>query len=156
MLKAAVVGGPSLVFTRKHVAGQTRIRSHKYEEANIVKRIASPFSLFRRSRRDRRRVQDRVPQKQGHDKPTLPGRHRGISGGQIANATVLLRLLGQVHRSARLRAYPDGYGQYVLRTFVRNSGGSSKARTQTRLCKQQKAMALLGQAEQHRARPVQT
>ena len=39
MLKAAVVGGPSLVFTRKHVAGQTRIRSHKYKEANIVKRI---------------------------------------------------------------------------------------------------------------------
>ena len=29
MLKGAVVGGPSLVFTRKHVANQTRIRSHK-------------------------------------------------------------------------------------------------------------------------------
>ena len=29
MLKAAVVGGPSLVFTRKHVAGETRIRSHQ-------------------------------------------------------------------------------------------------------------------------------
>ena len=39
MLKAAVVGGASLVFTRKHVAGQTRIRSHKYEQSNIVKRI---------------------------------------------------------------------------------------------------------------------
>ena len=39
MLKAAVVGGPSLVFTRKHVAGQTRIRSHKYEQSNIVKRV---------------------------------------------------------------------------------------------------------------------
>ena len=39
MLKAAVVGGPSLVFTRKHVAGQTRIRSHKYKQSNIVKRI---------------------------------------------------------------------------------------------------------------------
>ena len=39
MLKAAVVGGPSLVFTRKHVAGQTRIRSHKYNLARIVKRI---------------------------------------------------------------------------------------------------------------------
>ena len=39
MLKAAVVGGPSLVFTRKHVAGQTRIRSHKYPLARIVKRI---------------------------------------------------------------------------------------------------------------------
>ena len=39
MLKAAVVGGPSLVFTRKHVAGKTRIRSHKYDLARIVKRI---------------------------------------------------------------------------------------------------------------------
>ena len=39
MLKAAVVGGPSMVFTRKHVAGQTRIRSHKYKQSNIVKRI---------------------------------------------------------------------------------------------------------------------
>ena len=33
MLKAAVVGGPSLVFTRKHVAGETRIRSHQYKDA---------------------------------------------------------------------------------------------------------------------------
>ena len=39
MLKAAVVGGHSLVLTRKHVAGQTRIRSHKYDLARIVKRI---------------------------------------------------------------------------------------------------------------------
>ena len=40
MLKAAVVGGPSLVFTRKHVAGKTRIRSHKYKNyAYLVKRI---------------------------------------------------------------------------------------------------------------------
>ena len=39
MLKAAVVGGPSLVFTRKHVAGETKIRSHKYDLAHIVKRI---------------------------------------------------------------------------------------------------------------------
>ena len=40
MLKAAVVGGPSLVFTRKHVAGKTRIRSHKYKDyAYLVKRI---------------------------------------------------------------------------------------------------------------------
>ena len=39
MLKGAVVGGPSLVFTRKHIAGRTRIRSHKYELARIVKRI---------------------------------------------------------------------------------------------------------------------
>ena len=39
MLKAAVVGGPSLVFTRKHVVGKTRIRSHKYDLARIVKCI---------------------------------------------------------------------------------------------------------------------
>ena len=39
MLKAAVVGSPSLVFTRKHVAGETRIRSHKYDLARIGKRI---------------------------------------------------------------------------------------------------------------------
>ena len=39
MLKGAVVGGPSLVFTRKHVAGETKIRSHKYEQPNIVQRI---------------------------------------------------------------------------------------------------------------------
>ena len=40
MLKAAVVGGPSLVFTRKHVAGKTRIRSHKYQDyAFLTKRI---------------------------------------------------------------------------------------------------------------------
>ena len=45
--------------------------------------------------------------KRGQDKPTLPGRHRGISAGQVKNAAVLLRLLGQVHRQARLRAHPD-------------------------------------------------
>ena len=39
MLKAAVVGGPSLVFTRNHVAGETKMRSHKHDLARIVKRI---------------------------------------------------------------------------------------------------------------------
>ena len=39
MLKAAVVGGPSLVFTRKHVAGETKIRSHQYDDARPTKRI---------------------------------------------------------------------------------------------------------------------
>ena len=39
MLKAAVVGGPSLVFTRKHVADETRIRCHQYEDARLVRRI---------------------------------------------------------------------------------------------------------------------
>ena len=39
MLKAAVVGGPSLVFTRKHVAGETKIRSHQHEDAKPTKRI---------------------------------------------------------------------------------------------------------------------
>ena len=40
MLKAAVVGGPSLVFTRKHVAGETHIRSHQYGDgARLARRI---------------------------------------------------------------------------------------------------------------------
>ena len=39
MMKGAVVGGPSLVFTRKHIAGQTRIRSHKYDLDRTVQRI---------------------------------------------------------------------------------------------------------------------
>ena len=39
MLKAAVVGGPSLVFSRKHKVGETRIRSHKYDLARLTKRI---------------------------------------------------------------------------------------------------------------------
>ena len=34
-----MVGGPSLVFTRKHVAGETRIRSHQYEDARLCRRI---------------------------------------------------------------------------------------------------------------------
>ena len=73
-------------------------------------RQTSTFGLFRRSRRDRRRVQDRITQKRCQDKATFPGRHRGISAGQVENVAVLLRLLGQLHRQARLRAYPDGYG----------------------------------------------
>ena len=39
MLKDAVVGGPSLVFTRKHVAGETKIRLHKYEDARLCQRV---------------------------------------------------------------------------------------------------------------------
>ena len=39
MLKAAVVGGPSLVFTRKHVAGETHIRSSQCEDAKVCSRI---------------------------------------------------------------------------------------------------------------------
>ena len=39
MLKGAVVGGPSLVFTCKHIASQTRICSHKYDLARTVQRI---------------------------------------------------------------------------------------------------------------------
>ena len=48
MLKAAVVGGPSLVFTRKHVAGETRIRSHQYEDAKVCRRILGydAYSLY--------------------------------------------------------------------------------------------------------------
>ena len=39
MLKEAVVGGPSLVFTRYHEAGKTRIRSHQYEDAKLCQNI---------------------------------------------------------------------------------------------------------------------
>ena len=39
MLKGAVVGGPSLVFCRKHEAGVTRIRSHKYQDAKVCRKV---------------------------------------------------------------------------------------------------------------------
>ena len=39
MLKDAVVGGPSLVFTRKHEAGKTKLCSHKYEDARLRQRV---------------------------------------------------------------------------------------------------------------------
>ena len=39
MLKRAVVGGPSLVFTRYHEAGVTGIRSHQFEEPRLCKKI---------------------------------------------------------------------------------------------------------------------
>jgi len=39
MLKWAVVGGPSLVFTRRHQAGVTGIRSHQFEEPRLCKKI---------------------------------------------------------------------------------------------------------------------
>ena len=39
MLKDAVVGCPSLVFTRKHEAGKTKIRSHKYEDVRLCQRV---------------------------------------------------------------------------------------------------------------------
>lgn len=39
MLKKAIVGGPSIVFTRYHEAGITKIRSHQIEKANICKKI---------------------------------------------------------------------------------------------------------------------
>ena len=39
MLKGAIVGGPSLVFTRKHVVGETQIRSHQVAEPRLCKKI---------------------------------------------------------------------------------------------------------------------
>ena len=39
MLKGAVVGGPSLVFTRYHEVGKTRIRSHQYPDARPCQNI---------------------------------------------------------------------------------------------------------------------
>ena len=39
MLKEAVVGGPSLVFTRYHEVGITKIRSHRIAEPRLCKNI---------------------------------------------------------------------------------------------------------------------
>ncbi len=39
MLKGAVVGGPSIIFTRYHEAGITKIRDHQFENANFCKNI---------------------------------------------------------------------------------------------------------------------
>ena len=39
MLKGAVVGGPSLVFCRKHEAGQTKIYSDQYKNAKFCKSV---------------------------------------------------------------------------------------------------------------------
>jgi len=39
MLKGAVVGRPSLVFTRRHETGVTRIRSHQLKEPRLCKKI---------------------------------------------------------------------------------------------------------------------
>ena len=39
MLKEAVVGGPSLVFTRYHAVGVTGIRSHRIAEPRLCKNI---------------------------------------------------------------------------------------------------------------------
>jgi hypothetical protein len=38
-LKEAVTGGPSIVFTRYHEAGVTRIRSHQNVKSKLCKRI---------------------------------------------------------------------------------------------------------------------
>src|SRR5204862_489966 len=38
-LKPAVTGGPSIVFTRYHEAGVTRIRSHQHPNAKLCKRV---------------------------------------------------------------------------------------------------------------------
>ena len=39
MLKASVVGGPSIVFTRLHEAGKTKIRSHQYTKPKPCKKV---------------------------------------------------------------------------------------------------------------------
>ena len=39
MLKGAVVGGPSIVFTRLQEAGKTKIRGHQVEDARLCKKI---------------------------------------------------------------------------------------------------------------------
>ena len=39
MLKASVTGGPSIVFTRYHEAGVTRIRSHQFSDAHLCRQM---------------------------------------------------------------------------------------------------------------------
>ena len=39
MLKGAVMGGPNLVFTRKHEAGKTKIRGHQYVNPKASERV---------------------------------------------------------------------------------------------------------------------
>lgn len=39
LLKAAVSGGPSIVFTRYHEAGETRIRSHQFKDAKVCEAV---------------------------------------------------------------------------------------------------------------------
>ena len=39
MLKAAVVGGPSIVFTRYHEAGKTEIRNHSFQNSRLCNKI---------------------------------------------------------------------------------------------------------------------
>jgi len=39
MLKNSLVGGPSIIFRRKHFSGETRIRSHKVKESRLCKKI---------------------------------------------------------------------------------------------------------------------
>ena len=34
-----MVGGPSIVFTRLHEAGKTKIRGHQFEDARLCKKI---------------------------------------------------------------------------------------------------------------------
>ena len=71
-----------------------------------------------------------MPQKQGYDKPTLPGWHRCVSVCQVAYVAVLLRILGLLPQQTRLRAYPDGR--------------SSKARTSGKSLKRRKRTGCLG------------
>ena len=39
MLKNAMVGGPSIVFKRRHEAGVTQIRPHRFKKTKTCKRI---------------------------------------------------------------------------------------------------------------------
>ena len=39
MMKRAVAWGPSLVFCRKYEAGKTRIRSHKFQDAKLCRKV---------------------------------------------------------------------------------------------------------------------
>ena len=88
MLKATVVGGPSLVFTRKHVVGETRIRSHKYDLSRLTKRIVGfdanslyPSTMLQEMPCGKETVVH-------YDNPLTP-KHGGISSFPAAKETVV-------------------------------------------------------------------
>ena len=111
--------------------------------------------MVQRPGSNRGRLQDRVPQAKGQDQPPFSGGNRGVPAGQALHAGVLLRLSGLPPRQARLRAYPDGHGQHVLRPGVQQAGGGHQAGASEGFRAGEEGVAVVGQVEQPGARSVQ-
>ena len=93
MLKEAVVGGPSLVFTRLHEVGVTEIRSHQIAEPRLCKkhprlRRQRPLSFNHAQRNALRKGKGRSLRRR------VPNR-----GGSFTNAQTQRRKLVRVCRS---------------------------------------------------------